>query len=354
LSLWAALTLGGLSACSITHEGPQEGTETGNPPVIDVTRVMLVVGSEKVKIAGAAGAVSPGGSEVKVQCSLTGMIFAARSASDGSFSIDIDASSADIFELRAADASGDTSKASPVYVSRGSAAVHGEKLTCMQRGDLARAQMAAVAETADTACVSDYDCMLRETTTICSDACSEIPVSTRGTTQLEQARTAVANGVCRTFEADGCSILALPCVPPIPGGARCIDRRCVLGPASTSPGVTVTGCTEPFDPGPDAGAFTRYWYSSQARACLARSYGGSGGNANRYETRAACEAACKPAVLSCDAPRVAANVCLEGGLAGGCATRGMACAAPCMVTGPCSDVLGNWCAAGYCDATSPD
>lgn len=245
LSLCAALMLSGLCACTITHEGPQEGTETGNPPVIDVTRVMLVVGSEKVKITGAAGAVSPGGGEVKVQSSLSGMIYSARSASDGSFSIDIEASPADIFELRAADESGDTSKASPIYVSRGSAAVRGEGLTCMQRGDLARAQMGAVAQSADATCVSDYDCMLHETTSVCSDACSEIPVSARGATQLEDARTAVANGVCETFAKDGCSVLALPCVPPTPGEVRCIDRKCALGPAASLPSNNVTGCTEP-------------------------------------------------------------------------------------------------------------
>jgi hypothetical protein len=229
--LIAALVGAGVGACSASHGDPQAGTETGNPPVIDVARVTLLVSEAEAKITGSAGAVTPGGGQLTVLSSLTGKSYQASVAKDGSFAITISGSPEDIFELRAADESGDSSEANPVYVARGSAAVSGgaEGLSCKQREDLARAQMNAVVAAADGSCTVDADCQLQGYGTVCSDACSDAPVSAQGAGQIEQARSAIAQGICRDFSARGCSFLALPCVPPVPGNPRCLANKCTLG-----------------------------------------------------------------------------------------------------------------------------
>lgn len=356
LLLLSATLAASSGACTITHEGPQDGTETGNPPVIDATRVMLVVAASNVKITGSAGAVSPGGSEVQVQSSLTGEVYKTIANNDGSFAIEVNASSADIFELRAANTSGNADSATPVYVTRGSAAVSASNLSCMQRDNIARAQVGAVAESADRACESDDDCVLQEGGTVCTDGCNGVVVSMQGARQIEEARSAVAKGICKTFKDDGCNILALPCPGPLPQTPLCLNKQCTVGDRlGQMPESQPSGCSEAYDRGTGDMTLARYWYSDTAKACLPREYSGAGGNANRYDTRAACEAACKPATVSCVAPRVAVTVCLEGGLAGGCKLTGPACALPCSTPQQCAgDVVGSWCANGYCDATSPE
>jgi hypothetical protein len=354
--LIAMLSFGG--SCSVAHGGPQDGTETGNPPVIDVTRVMLVVGASDAKITGSAGAVSPGGGELQVQSSLTGKTYTTEVAADGSFEISISGSPEDTFELRAADESGNTDRAAPVYIARGSSAVSGgaQGLTCKQRESLAGAQMSAVVEAVtpppDNYCKADSDCRLQQVSTVCTDACSGVAVSVSGGAQIERAREAIASGVCRNFSESGCTFTIFPCVPPTPSALRCVSGTCTLAPLTRT---DKPGCSEAFDAGTGAAVVPSYWFSGEAQACLPRTYGGLGGNANRYQTRSACEAACKPLEPACEAPRVSVNVCLEGGLAGGCALPGLACALPCTSPDQCAgDPVGSWCAGGFCDATSPE
>jgi hypothetical protein len=57
----ALLCLGQLEACFSAHGGPKDSTETGNPPAIDTKLVTLKVSADMVHIAGAKGAVTPGG-----------------------------------------------------------------------------------------------------------------------------------------------------------------------------------------------------------------------------------------------------------------------------------------------------
>jgi hypothetical protein len=117
-----------------------------------------------------------------------------------------------------------------------------------------------------------------------------------------------------------------------------------------------TGCKEDFDYGTGPGAILTdvYWYSKSAEACLPRLWSGEGGNANRYPTHAACEAACTPDVSSCAAGLTPRLVCTRGGLAGGCAEQTMACARACTTQSQCDgDPIGNWCAGGFCDASAP-
>jgi hypothetical protein len=346
----AVLALAAASACTNVHGEPQDGTETGNPPVIDAARVMLVVGVDSVRITGSAGAVSVGGAELHVQSSLTGAVHKARAKSDGSFDIQIDGSLTDIFELRAADAAGNSERASPVYVARGAAAVTGgaQGLTCKQRENLALSQMSAVAQTADTYCNSDADCAREQTSSVCNDACSDVPVSTLGATQIREARSAIESGICRDFSADGCNFIIFPCPAPLPNTLRCVANVCSLAPAPLRP-AAIPGCSEEFEVGPTNAAFRVYWFSPEAQTCLPRTYGGSGGNANRYETLAACQAACGSAPRACEAPRVETlDGCIEREPGGVCLRQGTFCALPCSNASECvDDPVGDNCT-GYC------
>lgn len=54
----------------------------------------------------------------------------------------------------------------------------------------------------------------------------------------------------------------------------------------------LAGCYLPPDPGPCFGAIPRFAYDPLTGACKQFTYGGCGGNANLFETKAACEEAC--------------------------------------------------------------
>jgi hypothetical protein len=114
--VWLAATL--LAACNTSHT--QTSTETGNPPVIDLNKISLVVSADGVRIVGEPGAVKPGGSAVELTLVSTGEVRKGESKADGSFDIALDAGADAVIELRASD--GDK-RSSSVYVTRGGAAV---------------------------------------------------------------------------------------------------------------------------------------------------------------------------------------------------------------------------------------
>ncbi len=51
-------------------------------------------------------------------------------------------------------------------------------------------------------------------------------------------------------------------------------------------------CTAPFEVGDCDAAFGVYWHNPATGRCEAKTWGGCGGNANRYETELDCEIAC--------------------------------------------------------------
>ncbi|KAK7109945.1 hypothetical protein V1264_013898 [Littorina saxatilis] len=52
------------------------------------------------------------------------------------------------------------------------------------------------------------------------------------------------------------------------------------------------GCEEPQAPGNCKGYFPRFWFDSNAQACVEFVYGGCQGNANNYPTVGECKNAC--------------------------------------------------------------
>ena len=54
-----------LAACTNAH-GPQEGTQTGNPPILDRGKVTLEVSADEVHVTGKPGAATPGGATIEI------------------------------------------------------------------------------------------------------------------------------------------------------------------------------------------------------------------------------------------------------------------------------------------------
>src|SRR5215510_3814148 len=79
-----------LGACNSAHI--QTSTETGNPPVIDASKISLVVSADSVRIVGKPGAITPGGADVELSVVGTSKVESGPSNSDGSFEIALDAS----------------------------------------------------------------------------------------------------------------------------------------------------------------------------------------------------------------------------------------------------------------------
>jgi hypothetical protein len=61
-------------------------------------------------------------------------------------------------------------------------------------------------------------------------------------------------------------------------------------------------CSLPADPGPCKGNFQSTWYNQATGKCESFVYGGCEGNANRFDSLAACVAACIPDMAICSLP----------------------------------------------------
>lgn len=85
----AALSVLGLAVhgCGARTDdaGNQVSTETGNPPVIDDTRIRVELVDGDVHVVGKAGAVTPGGSAITITNERTDAKTAVTAAKDGSF-----------------------------------------------------------------------------------------------------------------------------------------------------------------------------------------------------------------------------------------------------------------------------
>lgn len=66
------------------------------------------------------------------------------------------------------------------------------------------------------------------------------------------------------------------------GSIACTTADCAVDPA----------CSLPFEVGMCDAAISVYWYNPETGACEEQSYGGCGGNANRYDTLDECVASC--------------------------------------------------------------
>ena len=230
-----------LSACAQDHLRGGTSTETGNPPAIESSLVTKSSDGERVHIVGEPGAVSPGSIEVEVTNLATGTTQTAKVAKDGSFDITVSGSPDDAYAVSGVDGK---RRSDPVYVVLEVATAGDGKngtLSCNQRSNLARLQLDQVTGIADRQCKTVADCRFASTYTSCSD-CVQISVSTPGAGAIAFVVGAIDQGLCASFEKDGCTI-ASSC-DKSRRMAVCVDGACkdaTLGELSCQERIDLAG-----------------------------------------------------------------------------------------------------------------
>lgn len=116
-------------------------------------------------------------------------------------------------------------------------------------------------------------------------------------------------------------------------------------------GSSSEACGLPFEIGPCDAAFQVWAFVPELGACFPHTWGGCGGNANRFETQEECEAACPVQVMGeCPPNRIAAEICLQCGEPGGCAATTVTCALICGDSDQCASSAGTSCFGDVCQA----
>jgi hypothetical protein len=92
---------------------------------------------------------------------------------------------------------------------------------------------------------------------------------------------------------------------------------------------TAAVCLLGFDPGPCRAAIPVHAFVNGA--CVPQTYGGCEGNDNRFESLEECMATCvgEPSPGACPPNRIAREICLACGPAGGCSKMATVCALVC-------------------------
>jgi hypothetical protein len=114
------------------------------------------------------------------------------------------------------------------------------------------------------------------------------------------------------------------------------------GLSGSSPGTGGSGqpqpdrCSLPYDPGDCDALIPAVAFVDGA--CQQVTYGGCGGNDNRFYSVEECLSACeqRPAVNPCADGRVEREICVACGPAGGCGQKLIACAQPCDAETECA------------------
>ena len=144
-----------------------------------------------------------------------------------------------------------------------------------------------------------------------------------------------------------------PCVPlthcgcsndaGCPDGSVCRDGGCL----AKLPWQPPAYCSLPFDRGICDDVLSAY--AAVDGVCTKVTYGGCGGNDNRFGSLEECLAICegKPVPGSCPEGRVSHYVCTACGLGGGCRLGFTACALPCTLDEECGS-SGMSCIDGVC------
>ena len=243
-----------LFACTGTH-GPSTSTQTGNPPVLDLRRIMLEVSHSEVHIVGAPGAVKPGGTRIEIENLRTGQVVVVTAAGDGSFDARVDGSLDDEFEVRAINGSG---RSEPVYVTRGGAMVGPRDGGASPGIDAGRARDAAVQRDAsaqecanraaasaepsalawetvqseDASCQVATDCALISEVAACVHGCgAPTAVSKAAQAAYYAELQAIRDDLCSSYPDDGC-MPEISCSLTIayPSEAYCASGTCAVLP----------------------------------------------------------------------------------------------------------------------------
>jgi hypothetical protein len=90
-------------------------------------------------------------------------------------------------------------------------------------------------------------------------------------------------------------------------------------------------CSLPQEVGNCRGLIPRFWFNAATGRCEAFTYGGCGGNANNFESPAACVEACAPGTINA----CSKTDCAQGAACVFVATRPAACLVSCADPGAC-------------------
>ncbi|RYZ08161.1 MAG: hypothetical protein EOO73_08855 [Myxococcales bacterium] len=114
--------------------------------------------------------------------------------------------------------------------------------------------------------------------------------------------------------------------------------------------VPATRCLLPFEAGNCDANFQVFAFIEGQ--CVPATYGGCGGNDNRFATVEECIDSCegRPSVNPCSDGRVAKEICVQCGNAGGCARTEILCSVPCDAALPDECAAPLTCISGYCQA----
>jgi hypothetical protein len=216
-------------------------TETGNPPVIDLGKIAIVVSDDEVSIVGKPGAVTPGGAEVTLQVVGSDEVITDKSAPDGSFNQKLDAGADAVIEVRANEAD---QESETIYVTQGGASVgtgDGGQLSSQQRDQLASQVIINAVDTADQSCQTAADCQKIVTSNMCRDTCEGFYTGKNAIAPIQAAVQAVDKTFCAGFDAHGCSRTIPPCVPPATGPVACVDGVCTQEQSAAIPDCPPNG-----------------------------------------------------------------------------------------------------------------
>jgi hypothetical protein len=107
-------------------------------------------------------------------------------------------------------------------------------------------------------------------------------------------------------------------------------------------------CSLPFEGGECDGSIPVFAFVDGA--CRRATYGGCGGNENRFYSIEECESVCelRPSANPCNDGLIDREICLGCGPAGGCSERLRVCAQPCDAESACASSSFHGCFDGVC------
>ena len=249
-----------LAGCSLSRRRerlqPQDSTETGNPPVLDLARIALVIKRDEVHVVGERRAVQPGGVAIEVLRLAANTVARGDVAADGSFDVRVEGGLDESYAVRAVHP--DTDEVSePVIVSRGGASVGGTDggtgpFSCEDLHQEITGRFGAFWPDVDGACETHADCMMvRPAETCPTTLCSAVAVPHAGRRAIEAGFTAIADTLCAQYQSEGCGASDPPLATCASGPSACIEgvcRDCTFASDPGAPGCDGTRCDRCAEP----------------------------------------------------------------------------------------------------------
>jgi hypothetical protein len=261
MPVWvAALIVAALMPAFTLSCGGREtnmSTKTGNPPVIDQTRVRIVGADGEVVVSGDEGAVQTSGDEqvvAKVTNRSNDATGSAAVNDDGSFEVRVEGTLEDDYELTVTTRG--TSDSTTIELAESDGATTSDAgesdgtATCLERtgadpneagtrgpqpvcGTLNAEALCRAAELVSTVaseCEDKQDCVVVHRNLECVDSCnSSVVVSARGAAELAVGLASIDETICRDFSEEGCTYIATGCTPASKTVALCEEGQCVAG-----------------------------------------------------------------------------------------------------------------------------